>query len=70
MTRWRRAVAITALFALAAPCLRAQGSRITPEARLDAIIQPHETRDILVRLLGYVARPMPPARFHMGVVQT
>lgn len=38
MTRWRRAVAITALFALAAPCLRAQGSRITPEARLDAII--------------------------------
>ena len=37
---------------------------------LDAIIQPHETRDILVRLLGYVARPMPPARFHMGVVQT
>jgi acetyl-CoA carboxylase carboxyltransferase component len=37
---------------------------------LDAIIQPHETRDVLVRLLGYVARPMPPARFHMGVVQT
>ena len=24
---------------------------------LDAIIQPHETRDVLVRLLGYVARP-------------
>ncbi|MGI8891703.1 MAG: acyl-CoA carboxylase subunit beta [Chthoniobacterales bacterium] len=37
---------------------------------LDAIIQPHETRDILLRLLGYVARPMPKARFHMGVVQT
>ena len=37
---------------------------------LDAIIQPHETRDVLVRLLGYVARPMPQARFHMGVVQT
>jgi acetyl-CoA carboxylase carboxyltransferase component len=37
---------------------------------LDAIIQPHETRDVLVRLLGYVARPMPQARFHMGVIQT
>jgi 3-methylcrotonyl-CoA carboxylase beta subunit len=37
---------------------------------LDAIIQPHETRDVLVRLLGYVARPMPQTRFHMGVVQT
>jgi 3-methylcrotonyl-CoA carboxylase beta subunit len=37
---------------------------------LDAIIQPHDTRDVLVRLLGYVARPMPQARFHMGVVQT
>ncbi len=37
---------------------------------IDAIIQPHETRDVLVRLLGYVARPMPKARFHMGVVQT
>ena len=36
---------------------------------LDAIIQPHETRDVLVRLLGYVSRPMPQARFHMGVVQ-
>jgi 3-methylcrotonyl-CoA carboxylase beta subunit len=37
---------------------------------IDAIIQPHETRDVLLRLLGYVARPMPKARFHMGVVQT
>ncbi|CAN5583528.1 acyl-CoA carboxylase subunit beta [soil metagenome] len=37
---------------------------------LDAIIQPHETRDVLMKLLGYVARPMPQARFHMGVVQT
>jgi 3-methylcrotonyl-CoA carboxylase beta subunit len=38
---------------------------------LDAIIQPHETRDVLLRLLGYVSRPMPQgARFHMGVVQT
>jgi len=38
---------------------------------LDAIIQPHETRDVLVRLLGYVRRPAPQgARFHTGVVQT
>ncbi|MGZ5001698.1 MAG: acyl-CoA carboxylase subunit beta [Chthoniobacterales bacterium] len=37
---------------------------------VDAIIQPHETRDVLVRLLSYVSRPMPKARFHTGVVQT
>ncbi len=38
---------------------------------VDAIIQPRDTRDVLVRLLGYVSRPMPQgARFHMGVVQT
>jgi acetyl-CoA carboxylase carboxyltransferase component len=37
---------------------------------VDAIIQPHETRDVLSLLLGYVSRPMPKARFHMGVVQT
>jgi acetyl-CoA carboxylase carboxyltransferase component len=37
---------------------------------VDAIIQPHETRDVLMRLLQYVARPMPHARFHTGVVQT
>src|SRR6202045_1157533 len=37
---------------------------------VDAIIQPHETRDILIRLLKYVSRPMPKARFHTGVVQT
>jgi 3-methylcrotonyl-CoA carboxylase beta subunit len=36
---------------------------------VDAIIQPHETRKVLVRLLGYVSRPMPKGRFHMGVVQ-
>ncbi len=36
---------------------------------VDAIIQPHETRDVLTRLLGYVSRPMPKARFHTGVVQ-
>ncbi len=36
---------------------------------IDAIIQPHETRDVLDRLLEYVSRPMPRARFHTGVVQ-
>jgi acetyl-CoA carboxylase carboxyltransferase component len=36
---------------------------------IDAIIQPHETRDVLIRLLGYVSRPAPKARFHTGVVQ-
>ncbi len=36
---------------------------------VDAIIQPHETRDVLSRLLSYVSRPMPKARFHTGVVQ-
>jgi 3-methylcrotonyl-CoA carboxylase beta subunit len=37
---------------------------------VDAVIQPHETRDVLIRLLQYVSRPMPKARFHTGVVQT
>jgi acetyl-CoA carboxylase carboxyltransferase component len=37
---------------------------------VDAIIQPHETRDVLSRLLGFVSRPMPKARFHTGVIQT
>src|SRR5438552_5528917 len=37
---------------------------------VDAIIQPHETRDVLSLLLQYVSRPMPHARFHTGVVQT
>ena len=37
---------------------------------VDAIIQPHETREVLSRLLGYVSRPMPKARFHTGVIQT
>ena len=36
---------------------------------VDAIIQPHETRDVLIRLLGYVSRPMPKAHFHTGVIQ-
>src|SRR5438270_1722139 len=37
---------------------------------IDAVIQPHETRDDLVLLLQYVSRPMPHARFHTGVIQT
>jgi 3-methylcrotonyl-CoA carboxylase beta subunit len=38
---------------------------------VDAIIQPPDTRDVLIRLLGFVSRPAPTgARFHMGVVQT
>jgi 3-methylcrotonyl-CoA carboxylase beta subunit len=36
---------------------------------VDAIIQPHETRDVLMRLLQYVSRPAPKARFHTGVIQ-
>ncbi|MFZ0916548.1 MAG: acyl-CoA carboxylase subunit beta [Candidatus Udaeobacter sp.] len=36
---------------------------------LDAIIQPHETRDVLIRLLEYVSRPTSHARFHTGVIQ-
>jgi 3-methylcrotonyl-CoA carboxylase beta subunit len=36
---------------------------------VDAIIQPHETRDVLIRLLDYVSRPMPKAGFHTGVIQ-
>ena len=36
---------------------------------VDAIIQPHETRDVLVRLLQYVSRPTPKAHFHTGVIQ-
>jgi len=37
---------------------------------VDAIIQPHETRDVLIRLLDYVSRPMPKAHFHTGIIQT
>src|SRR5881398_2357499 len=37
---------------------------------VDAIIQPHETREVLTRLLQYVSRPMPKAHFHTGVIQT
>src|SRR5213596_2169232 len=36
---------------------------------VDAIIQPPETRDVLIRLLQYVSRPMPKAHFHTGVIQ-
>jgi len=36
---------------------------------VDAIVQPHETRNALIQLLQYVARPMPKARFHTGVIQ-
>jgi len=36
---------------------------------VDAIIQPHETRDVLIQLLQYVSHPMPKARFHTGVIQ-
>jgi acetyl-CoA carboxylase carboxyltransferase component len=36
---------------------------------VDAIIQPHETRDVLIRLLEYVSRPTPKGYFHTGVIQ-
>src|SRR6266403_2043677 len=36
---------------------------------VDAIIQPHETRENLIRLLQFASRPMPKARFHTGVFQ-
>src|SRR5881398_2252457 len=36
---------------------------------VDSIIQPHETRDVLIRLLEYVSRPMPNGHFHTGVIQ-
>ena len=36
---------------------------------VDAILQPHETRDVLIRLLEYVSRPMPKTHFHTGVIQ-
>src|ERR1700719_5351022 len=36
---------------------------------VDAIIQPHETRDVLMKLLQFVSRPTPKARFHTGVIQ-
>ena len=36
---------------------------------VDAIIQPHETREVLAQLLQYVSRPAPKAHFHTGVIQ-
>jgi 3-methylcrotonyl-CoA carboxylase beta subunit len=36
---------------------------------IDAIIQPHETRDVLTGLLRYVSRPIAKGRFHTGVIQ-
>jgi 3-methylcrotonyl-CoA carboxylase beta subunit len=36
---------------------------------IDAIIQPNETRDVLIQLLQYVLRPTPRAQFHTGVIQ-
>src|SRR5881398_981918 len=36
---------------------------------VDAIIQPHETRDVLMGLLRYVSRPPAKGRFHTGVIQ-
>ena len=36
---------------------------------VDALIQPHETRDVLIQLLEYVSRPTPKAHFHTGVIQ-
>jgi acetyl-CoA carboxylase carboxyltransferase component len=36
---------------------------------VDAIVQPHDTREALIQLLQYVSRPTPKARFHTGVIQ-
>src|SRR5436305_1745039 len=36
---------------------------------VDAIIPPHETREILAGLLRYVSRPPAEGRFHTGVIQ-
>jgi len=36
---------------------------------IDAIIQPDETRDVLIQLLQYVSRPTPHGHFHTGVIQ-
>jgi 3-methylcrotonyl-CoA carboxylase beta subunit len=36
---------------------------------VDAIVQPHDTRDALIQLLQYISRPTPKAHFHTGVIQ-
>src|SRR5947199_72674 len=37
--------------------------------RVDTIIKPHDTRDVLIRLLQYVTRPKSKGLFHTGVIQ-
>ncbi len=36
---------------------------------VDAIIQPHDTRAVLLQALAYASRPTPKASFHTGVLQ-
>ena len=36
---------------------------------VDAIIQPGDTREVLIQLLQYTSRPMPKSHFHTGVIQ-
>jgi 3-methylcrotonyl-CoA carboxylase beta subunit len=36
---------------------------------VDAIIQPHQTRDVLISTLGFVLRKPPEHKFHTGVLQ-
>jgi acetyl-CoA carboxylase carboxyltransferase component len=36
---------------------------------VDAIIQPHRTREVLIAALAHASRPMPKAAFHTGVIQ-
>ena len=36
---------------------------------VDAIIQPHRTREVLIQALGWVKREPPPHKFHTGVLQ-
>jgi acetyl-CoA carboxylase carboxyltransferase component len=36
---------------------------------VDAIIQPHETRAVLLDAFTFAARPAPKAAFHTGVLQ-
>ena len=36
---------------------------------VDAIIQPHDTRKVLLRTLALVSRPTPEHKFHTGVLQ-
>jgi acetyl-CoA carboxylase carboxyltransferase component len=36
---------------------------------VDSIIQPHETRSVLLRAFAFASRPAPKAAFHTGVLQ-